>query len=127
MAGDQRQKSAEEVTCLVGCFVHLPVGGDQFFAWHGFWISGAKARVSLRAIFPGLKSGASTVGLFFIPLKPKTGLSGAPIGFPLEPTAGLSGLPSTRAILRGDGQSFYPGQLFAFHKLERSAAAGGDM
>src|SRR6185437_12756813 len=91
MAGDQRQKSAEEVTCLVGCFVHLPVGGDQFFAWHGFWISGAKARVSFRAIFPVLKSGASTVGLFFIPLKPKRGLSGAPI--PLKPKAGLSGPP----------------------------------
>ena len=38
VTGNERQKFAEEVAGLVRSFVHLPVGGDEFFS-HEVWIT----------------------------------------------------------------------------------------
>ena len=35
VALDQRQEIVEEVTSLVGGFVHFPIGGDEFFSHDG--------------------------------------------------------------------------------------------
>ena len=48
---DQRKEIAEEVTGLVGGFVHLPVGGDQFFSHEGPFVKITEIASDSREIF----------------------------------------------------------------------------
>ncbi len=114
VTGNQGKEVMKESPGLLGILVHLPVGGHHFFARHGIlsdllvfadsWIFVAPAsrRLSRGRLAPARRARCPPDS---------------------RQDAGAT-QPLSLFLVR---ERFYAGQLFAFQKLQRSSAAGGDV